>query len=824
MSANDDESSSVHKMTSFKKVETREVSTSQSQRRPLRIGNSLSGDDDDLSGEIHEILSPEIKFEKNKKIKQLYDEYDLLEAEAKEEKGALENDTAKSNIAKKITSVVYEEKVTVGGDVHVVEDFSQHEEIYNVVDDILENAKFGRSGRRLTTDSGITSRGSSFSSEPDINIKEDSIKEMKQYLHGKADALYQQLEQDKVKEIKSAETLVISSKSESSGFEQRSGSSKMQAMSMASLEKENIDFDQVNEMDARLLAGKYLFDRGPKRQALISRHHVPELEILMRKEALDDVSKDETPTHAVNGDIKEDSDDLVEQTKTNIEFQTTEITHGLLMTDGHTVEKLNEINIEKSRTEQQLGSEQLKSSSADNISHVEEGSSIVQQTSLRSLSELQEKQSKDGKTTDIQSEELVNQDILNEQDQSKSTDEPDSKGIRSKKSGDHENVRESEAEMTSKESESIQSFKKDATEDDTTRESNKISRRKIDSDSEYIEEITEMTVKSDSSESEIRQLQDKQNISNEEESLKSSTDKGPVSKKTKEKGKLVTYSDEIEEAEFKNTRKINEELVLQEACFENVQSSVEIVETTDKFRKELKLYSANKDEDGGVRCVQPLDERLESMDDTQPVIPNVINVMPNWKQNIVGAEDASLSDEIEKRGLTTKFITDDGFAVTSVSDVVDAGGIFVTAPAENKMATSLMAPNGEPIVSEAVSTSEETMESTEIVEKETGEKIISDKDDNNKKQTPEVQEMSSEIEIIEEQITSKSAKTDEKIPDLDQLDEAKPKITIMLEGSDINVKKGQSFILKWKISGKIIILVLFPFTLKSIYSRFHEYK
>ena len=69
----------------------------------------------------------------------------------------------------------------------------------------IENAGEPKS-RRWTADSGITSRGSSLSSEPDISISHESVLEMQKYLHGTSDVIFEPNENEQLNGISSNDT------------------------------------------------------------------------------------------------------------------------------------------------------------------------------------------------------------------------------------------------------------------------------------------------------------------------------------------------------------------------------------------------------------------------------------------------------------------------------------------------------------------------------------------------------------------------------------------------------------------------------------------
>ncbi|XP_052814122.1 titin homolog [Mya arenaria] len=245
VSTADNDITSVHTMTSFRRVESPEPDmTSQSRRRPLVVKTTEENDN------AKEISNKEIKPDSESidgKIK--------IENKDETEVGLAEDD---ANL-----------------------------ETYD--EELIKIAKFSESRRRLTTDSGITSRGSSFSSESDVNITENEIREIREYLHGKADAIYQPYDQHKVKKIPTSEEKTQTMKGNKTKTEQILPLSKRQpTYSLQSTEQ--LKWEKVNDVDASVLAGMYLFDTGNGEIVMKSRHGLPELEILVRKEAdMDDL-------------------------------------------------------------------------------------------------------------------------------------------------------------------------------------------------------------------------------------------------------------------------------------------------------------------------------------------------------------------------------------------------------------------------------------------------------------------------------------------------------------------------------------------------------
>lgn len=341
ISTSDEDTTSVHTMSSFKKVDNDEEMTTQSQRRPLMIGNANCANndtDEELQRDKEEVADMSGDFSNLNRLAELED------CERKE-KGTLETELrdgkeASGNITDNVSELHHTDSES--GD-------EQKNELANMVDDLLELSKFESSGRRLTTDSGITSRGSSFSSEPDVNINDESIQEMKEYLHGKADALYQPFELGKMKDIKASDVEIVVVKGEKlANTTEKAEYSKSQIVSMVNLEKEKLDADRVNELDARVLAGMYLFDTGPSKTAEEYKHAIPALEILLRKEALENMADDEISKHQLE-EIKKDYSVLeTNKSISNVEYQTAEQINEDNLDENKAVEKLNAINIEKS--------------------------------------------------------------------------------------------------------------------------------------------------------------------------------------------------------------------------------------------------------------------------------------------------------------------------------------------------------------------------------------------------------------------------------------------------------------------------------------------
>ena len=106
--------------------------------------------------------------------------------------------------------------LTVDSNTNNSDDKGKFDELFDESLADIENSGEPKS-RRWTADSGITSRGSSFSSEPDINIDHESVLEMQKYLHGKADAIFEPYENEKLKEtdtedFKKVKTKLVSEK------------------------------------------------------------------------------------------------------------------------------------------------------------------------------------------------------------------------------------------------------------------------------------------------------------------------------------------------------------------------------------------------------------------------------------------------------------------------------------------------------------------------------------------------------------------------------------------------------------------------------------
>ena len=181
--------------------------------------------------------------------------------------------------------------------------------------------------RRWTLDSGITSRGSSISSDPDINLNNESILEMQKYLHGKnkvntnnTDSLGNRkgdldtsvgdsghsmeseldtpsenqviVETENVKNLKMEGgdlTVVAYELYQDDDVGHHFCTSKHEHTDHI---EENIDWEHVDDHEASILAGKFLFAHGKDVEAEEATHPLSEWEIIKQTEESQFVSGD----------------------------------------------------------------------------------------------------------------------------------------------------------------------------------------------------------------------------------------------------------------------------------------------------------------------------------------------------------------------------------------------------------------------------------------------------------------------------------------------------------------------------------------------------
>lgn len=221
-----------------------------------------------------------------------------------------------------------------------------HEDILN--EELLEIAKLHDSGRRLTTDSGVHSRGSSFSSEADVNITEEEIQTMKEYLHGKTDAIYQPLEEGKIKELQMAEEVVINKASGKVEMTSNTVKSVSKTETFAAQTSGKMTWEKTDEIEERLLAGMYLFDTRTSDTIKSTRHGLPELEILVRKEAEpEDIVIEQVVKLEQNGFVTEKGMLETNETKQKLQSQVKEE----FQSEGESekyIQEINALNAEKS--------------------------------------------------------------------------------------------------------------------------------------------------------------------------------------------------------------------------------------------------------------------------------------------------------------------------------------------------------------------------------------------------------------------------------------------------------------------------------------------
>ena len=218
------------------------------------------------------------------------------------------------------------------------------EELLTEVTATIENIEDSKS-RRWTLDSGITSRGSSVSSEPDINISHESVLEMQKYLHGKSDAVYQPYENDSLNSIntesrdirggnrkqrtdKKVTDLVTEEPTESRSDDLLENQALVNKGNIKNIEMEggdiaiiayefyqdddighhfctskqnhvsnkeaDIDWEHVDDHEASVLAGKYLFAHGKDVEADEVTHPLSEWEIVKQTEGSHFISAEDT--------------------------------------------------------------------------------------------------------------------------------------------------------------------------------------------------------------------------------------------------------------------------------------------------------------------------------------------------------------------------------------------------------------------------------------------------------------------------------------------------------------------------------------------------
>ena len=217
----------------------------------------------------------------------------------------------------------------------------------------IENSEEPKS-RRWTADSGITSRGSSFSSDPDITIDHESVLEMQKYLHGKADTIFEPYENDKLKDtnsedFKKVNTDIVSEKpfidkvkdqqtesrakelTEENDFidKKNKRNLKMDKGNIAVLAYEsyqeddighhfctskhnhvdqmdsNVNWERVDDHEASVLAGKYLFAHGKDVEADEAIQPLSEWELIKQADGSLLFSADEGDRKAITRDEME---------------------------------------------------------------------------------------------------------------------------------------------------------------------------------------------------------------------------------------------------------------------------------------------------------------------------------------------------------------------------------------------------------------------------------------------------------------------------------------------------------------------------------------
>ena len=231
--------------------------------------------------------------------------------------------------------------LTVDSNIDNTDDKGKYDELFAEALTDLENSGEPKS-RRWTADSGITSRGSSFSSDPDINIDHESVLEMQKYLHGKADAIFEPYDNEKLEETNTEDfervkTKLISDNNfsdkvidqqtefrtkeltEEKDFVDKKNlkNIKMEKGDIAVLSYEtyqeddighhfctskqnhvdhietDIDWERVDDHEASVLAGKYLFAHGKDVEADKVIHPLSEWEIIKQADGSQLISADD---------------------------------------------------------------------------------------------------------------------------------------------------------------------------------------------------------------------------------------------------------------------------------------------------------------------------------------------------------------------------------------------------------------------------------------------------------------------------------------------------------------------------------------------------
>ena len=234
--------------------------------------------------------------------------------------------------------------VNITTDTNIDTDEDNGEELLPEVSANTENTEDSKS-RRWTLDSGITSRGSSVSSEPDVNISHESMLEMQKYLHGKSDAVYQPYENGPLNSIntesrdirggnrkhstdKKVTDIVTEQPTESRSDDLLENQALVNKGNIKNIDMEggdiaiiayefyqdddighhfctskqnhgnhkeaDIDWERVDDHEASVLAGKYLFAHGKDVEAEEATHPLSEWEIVKQTEGSHFISAEDT--------------------------------------------------------------------------------------------------------------------------------------------------------------------------------------------------------------------------------------------------------------------------------------------------------------------------------------------------------------------------------------------------------------------------------------------------------------------------------------------------------------------------------------------------
>ena len=214
----------------------------------------------------------------------------------------------------------------ITADSSIYTDRRNEEELFAETVANLENSGESKS-RRWTLDSGITSRGSSISSDPDINLNNESILEMQKYLHGKNKVNTNNTDSrgnrkgdldtpvgDSGHSIESeldtpSENQVIVETENVKNLNMEGGDLTVVAYELYQDDdighhfctskhehtdhiEENIDWEHVDDHEASILAGKFLFAHGKDAEAEEATHPLSEWEIIKQTEESQFVSGD----------------------------------------------------------------------------------------------------------------------------------------------------------------------------------------------------------------------------------------------------------------------------------------------------------------------------------------------------------------------------------------------------------------------------------------------------------------------------------------------------------------------------------------------------